>query len=411
MRRRLLISTVGIATVVALMLGLPMAALLDRLAYDAARSQAQRQAVSVGLALEPALVSGRVPTPALLEELVGEGEQLTLLTSRGLQVTAGRVEGSSITVAAPGPVGTTLVLSTSDDEVRRDLRGSWLALAAVALVGIAAAAVLALIQSRRLSRPLLQLRRQAARIGGGDFTATTPRAGIGEIDAIASALDDAARQIAGLVAAERAFSANASHQLRSSLTGLMLRLDLLTAHDDPHVREEAEAAAGQAERLQRTLEDLLALARTGRAGERRPTDLYALADEHVRDWDRRFRDRGRMLSCMGEHAVAAVSPGGIGEAIDVLLDNALAHGEGEVTVQVRAAPHAAELHVRDEGPGVPDDVDVFARRIDQAGHGLGLSLARTLVEADGGSLELADPGTAHFRIRVPAATPSGTEPV
>ena len=408
MRRRLLVSTVGIAVVVALLLGIPAAIVLDRLAYATARAQAERQAVSIGLALEPALVSGQVPTPALLDAIVADREQLTLVTAEGRRITGGDASGSTITVAAPGPAGAQLVLSTPDGDVRTELRRSWLLLTTVALLGVGAAVALALVQSRQLSRPLIRLRRQAERIGSGDFTAAAPRSGLGEIDAIAGALDDASTQIAGLVAAERSFSANASHQLRTALTGLVLRLDLLTAHDDPAVREEATAALQQAERLRGTVEDLLQLARTGRAGERRAIDLHQLAREHVDDWRDRFVVERRSLTLSGTAPVPAfVSPGGIGEALDVLVDNARVHGSGTVTVAVSAVDAHAELTVEDEGPGVSDGTDVFRAPADGGdhhhGHGLGLALARTLVEADGGSLDLVGRRPARFRIRVPAS--------
>lgn len=406
MRRRLLVSTVGIAVLVALLLGVPMAVLLDRLAYATARTQAERQAVSIGLALEPALVSGRVPTPTFLAAVVGEQEQLTLVTPAGRAITGGSVDGSAITVAAPGPAGTQIRLSTSDDDVRRELRRSWGALAAVALVGVLAAVVLALLQSRRLSGPLLRLRRQAERIGAGDFTVTAPRAGLSEVDAIAAALDDAASRIARLVDAERSFSANASHQLRSALTGLVLRLEHLTQHDDGEVRAEAGAALQQADRLLGTIEDLLRLARTGRAGDQRPVDLRTLAREHVEDWRGRFAAEGRTVELVGAAVVPAqVSPGGMGQALDVLLDNALTHGSGTVSVRVERSGAHADVIVADEGPGIRDDVDLFRRGTADDGHGLGLSLARTLVESDGGSLDLVRRRPATVRMRVP--TPPG----
>lgn len=402
MRRRLLVSTVGIAVLVAVLLGVPMGVLLDRLAYSTARSQAERQAVSVGLALEPALVSGRVPTPAFLDAVVGEQEQLSLITPEGRVITGGSVEGSAITVAAPGPAGTRIQLSTSDDDVRRELRRSWAALAGVALVGVAAAVALALVQSRRLSGPLLRLRRQAERIGAGDFTVTAPRAGLPEVDAIAAALDDTAARIAGLVDAERSFSANASHQLRSALTGLVLRLEHLVDHDDDAVRAEAGAALQQADRLLATIEDLLRLARTGRAGDQRTVDLHTLAREHVEDWSARFGAHGREIELTGAPPVPArVSPGGMGQALDVLLDNALTHGAGTVSVRVERSEVFAQLVVADEGGGVEDGVDLFRRGTADDGHGLGLALARTLVESDGGSLDLVSRRPAAFRMRVP----------
>lgn len=407
MRARLLLSTVGIATLVASLLGIPMAALADRLAYEAARSQAERQAVSIGLALEPALVRGRVPTPALLEAIVGDQEQLTIVTPGGQVITAGSVDGGAVTVAAPGPVDTRIQLSTSDDDVRREVRRSWTALAALAVLGIAAAVVLALVQSRRLSRPLLRLQRQAERIGAGDFTATTPRSGLPEIDAIAAALDETATRIAGLVKAERAFSANASHQLRSALTGLLLRLEHLGEHEDPEVRVEARAALGQGDRLLATVEELLLLARTGRTGEQRPVDLCTLAAEHVEDWQSRAAAADRRIELTGDpEVVAHVSPGGMGQALDVVLDNALSHGAGTVSVHVARQGQHAELIVRDEGAGIGGGTAVFARRVDGQGHGLGLALARQLAEADGGSLELVGRDPTTFRLRVPAAAGS-----
>lgn len=403
MRRRLLVSTVGIAVVVTVLLGVPMAALTDRLAYETARIQLERQAVSVGLALEPALVTGRVPTPALLERIVADGERITVLTPAGSRITAGEVEGSAIAITAPGPAGTRIELATSDDAVRDEVRSSWSALAGLAMLGVAAAVALALLQARRLGKPLQALRRQAQRIGFGDFTAAAPRSGLVEVDAIATALDETSGHLAALVAAERSFSANASHQLRTALTGLTLRLDMLADHDDARVREESLAAIGQAERLKDTIEDLLTLARTGRVGERRPVDLRALVDEHVEDWRDRFRTAGRTITVEGASPVPVqVAPGGIGEAIDVLIDNARTHGDGPVTVQVHIVDDRAELDVVDTGPGVDDDAVVFQRRLSPDGHGLGLSLARDLVEADGGALELVERHPPRFRIRLAA---------
>lgn len=406
MRRRLLRSTVGIAVLVALLLGVPTAVLLDRLAYATARSQAERQAVSIGLALEPAFDARQVPTPAFLAAVVGDGEQLSVVTPRGDVITAGTVQGSALRVSAPGPEGTRILLTTSDAQVRAELRRSWLALAAVALGGIAAAAILAVIQSDRLSGPLLRLSRQAQRIGDGDFTATAPRTGLGEIDAIAVALDDTATRIARLLDAERSFSANASHQLRTALTGLVLRLDHLAEHEDLTVREEAGAALGQADRLLATVEELLRLARTGRASEQRTVDLHALVREHVQDWEPRFSAAGRTVELVPAGPVAVrASPGGVGQALDVLLDNALVHGGGPVVLRVEVTGDHGHLDVQDEGPGLGPGVDPFRGSPGEDGHGLGLSLARTLVESDGGSLELRNGRPATFRIRLPAQEP------
>src|SRR5258706_392736 len=142
---------------------------------------------------------------------------------------------------------------------------------------------LAGVQARRLAAPLDDLARAADRLGAGDFSATAPRSGMEEVDTIAAALDTSAARIANLVQAEREFSANASHQLRSALTSLRLRLESLAAVDDPAVAAEAARALEQAERLSDTVADLLRLARTGRADDAQTFDLAVLASAHLRD--------------------------------------------------------------------------------------------------------------------------------
>src|SRR5258705_3164079 len=97
-----------------------------------------------------------------------------------------------------------------------------LALVLLGVVALGAALGLALIQSRRLADPLARLARSATRLGDGDFSLSTPRSGVPEIDAIASSLDRSAERVEGLLRAERSFSSHASHQLRSALTGLEL---------------------------------------------------------------------------------------------------------------------------------------------------------------------------------------------
>ena len=151
------------------------------------------------------------------------------------------------------------------------------------IVALGAALGLALIQSRRLADPLAASR--VRRPGSATATSrwSTPRSGVPEIDEIASSLDLSAERIEELLRAERSFSEHASHQLRTALTGLQLRIEELAGNDDPAVREEAEAALEQSARLTSIIEELLALARTGRAGIVREFDLGDLVRQHVDD--------------------------------------------------------------------------------------------------------------------------------
>jgi signal transduction histidine kinase len=404
--RRLLISTVAIALVALTILGVPLAFLLDRVVEDAAHARLQRQVDAIAVAVDDRIRAGRLP---------GAGE-LTRLTPRGdwviVHLDGGQVEGgrrpSGETLAATAEVtaGATVRLETSvrpfDARVRR-----WvLVLLAVAGVGLGGAAVLAVVQARRFARPLEGLARAADRLGGGDFSASVPRCGLPEIDAVADALETGGRRVAEMVHAERQFSAHASHQLRSALTGLSLSLEDLAADADPATGEGVAAALDQVTRLSATVEELLHLARTGRAGERRTFDATRLVGQHVEDWRPRFARRRRAvaLAAPGPLPVRA-APGALGQAVDVLLSNALSHGDGSATVTMRRVEGRVEVDISDAGPGV--DLSVRAHLFDPmaatpAGHGIGLPLARLLVDAEGGTLDLVDPDTATFRIRLTA---------
>jgi signal transduction histidine kinase len=233
---------------------------------------------------------------------------------------------------------------------------------------------------------------------------------------VAAALDGAAAQIAQLVGRQREFTANVSHQLRTPLTALRLRLDELATLDDPEAaRTELEAALRVADRVEQTVADLLALARAGDLGAPRDIDLAELAREHATTWRPVFARAGRALELHGDSPLPArVSPGGVAQALDVLLENALEHGAG--TTRLEAAEQAGRyrIAVTDAGAGVPPAVEarIFERDVSTAGStGIGLSLARALVEADGGRLVLARPRPARFEILIPQPRRAPAAPV
>jgi signal transduction histidine kinase len=281
------------------------------------------------------------------------------------------------------------------------LREVWLLIALLALAGTAAAAGLALLQARRFARPLERLTRTSARLGAGDFSARNGPLGLPEFDRVGAALDAAAAQIAQLVGRQREFSANVSHQLRSPLTALRLRLE--TLEDSPTAAEDVRAALAVADRLERTVTDLLALARAGDLGQPRDVDLAELARRHAQEWAPVFARAGRQLRVDIRGPLAArVSAGGVAQALDVLLENALRHGGGQVRLEGRSDGGRSLLAVSDGGSGVVAD-DIFERHVSTAAStGLGLPLARALVEADGGRLVLATAHPPCFEIRIPA---------
>jgi signal transduction histidine kinase len=310
-------------------------------------------------------------------------------------VRSGSDAGTRVTVVAP----------SSDRNA--ETGAVWLAVIVLSLVAVAVAVGLALVQGRRLARPLERLARQAGGIGGR-APARAGASGIEEVDRVSDALADAGRRVADALRREREFSANASHQLRSPLTALRMRLEVLADTATGETREEATAALAQADRLMATIEQLERLAAGDRDGAP-TTDLALLATKHAAvTWAARFAGHGRALTVAPHHGVAArMAPETARQVLDVLLDNALHHGDGPVRIELSQDERWARLAVQDGGPGVPegDAERAFARRWSGAGgSGIGLALARDLVREAGGDLSLAAAGGARFEAVVPAGS-------
>ncbi|MFJ8582908.1 sensor histidine kinase [Micromonospora sp. NPDC093277] len=273
---------------------------------------------------------------------------------------------------------------------------SWSAMLALAALALSAAAFVARRQARRLTQPLTDLAGAAHALGDGDFTVRAGRSGIPEIDTAAAALDHTAARLDDLLARERAFSANASHQLRTPLTGLRLALESALDGDESALRQAAHRAIEAADRLEHTIEDLLAVARSDTATRER-LDIDAILDDIHRARIGSLGGQGRALRIERdvELPMITASPVAIRQTLGVLLDNAIEHGGGAVTVRARNVDGALAVDVCDEGPG-PDPMrstDLFDRsRSRAAGRGLGLPLARALAEAEGGRLVLTRAG-------------------
>jgi signal transduction histidine kinase len=278
----------------------------------------------------------------------------------------------------------------------------WILLGVLAAGGLLLAGVLAAIFGARVSGPLEQLAASADRLGAGDFSAALPPAsGIREIDAIRSTLSSSAHRLDQTLSAERSFTGDATHQLRTGLTGIALQLQLLANHPDESVRADASQALAQTERLTASLDELLDLARGGRRSQRVTVYLHEIALEHRGDWLQRFQMERRGLICHGTSSPVTATPGFVGQIIDVLLDNALNHGRGAVRIDLSGR----QLRLGDEGSIDSKMADAIFRGSDDpaAPHGRGLSLARRLAQADGGRLELVSKSPTTFVLTLPVA--------
>ena len=397
----------GITAATVALFGIPLAFVLVRVVHDDAQSQLTRDANRVAGELSTGGMVSEPPSTLVgqLRRFTPVGDSASVRYPNGGRVATAPV-GNSIVATVPGPSGTVVTLASSKSEVDERVRRALGLLLAVGVAAFGAALALALVQSRRLAAPLGRLSRSATRLGDGDFSIATARSGIPEVDQVAAALDTSAGRMDRLLHAERSFSTHASHQLRSALTGLELRLDELSQHDDPTVKAEANAALDQAHRLNDTVDELLALARTGRAGIVTEFDLADLARTHAYDASPALLRAGRRIMVdapVPARVVAAV--GAIGQVLDILLSNATRHGRGTVTVRVYADERRASVEVADEGPGLdPENIDAgFREEVGSDGHGIGLALARRLMTAEGGTIALAHSAPPVFRLELPRA--------
>lgn len=403
MRRRLVVSTALIALATVLVLGMPLAFVEANRERADADARLEREADAVAAAVDDRVERGQPIDAAALQALVHGGHEVVVrppgapAVVLGTPVTGDRISAGS---GAAGPARVTASVSAGDVEAQ--VRRRWLLIALLAGAAVGAATLLALVQARRLSRPLEQLARTSTLLGEGDFSARSERSSIEEIDAVAVALDATAVRIAQLVGREREFTSNAAHQLRTPLTALRLRLEEIESRRPPGLEQETSRALHEVDRLQATVDDLLALAREGRAGDQRPLDLGALVRTHAVRWRPLFDRAGRRLALAGGgDATPLASRGAIGQALDVLVENALQHGAGTVTIAVESRDGRPVLAVSDEGPGIPPGSEraVFERGGSAAGGtGVGLHLARSLVAAENARLRVARSRPSTFEI-------------
>jgi signal transduction histidine kinase len=293
----------------------------------------------------------------------------------------------------------------------RSAAAGWL-IGGVMIVAVALACWLTAVLAGRLARPVEELAEAAGRLAAGDPRPLARRYGVADLDQVADGLDSSARRLSSLLAADRELAVDASHQLRTPLTALSMRLEeMIAAADDPEVvREEGNAALTQAERLADVVTQLLSPARRAGAASAALTGIDEIVRQQVVEWQPAFRRARRKLVVIGERDLQAhVTPGGVAQVLATLLDNALMHGGGTVTLQTSQNSRSVVIEVRDEGSGIPPELAsrIFERSVSgrPEGTGLGLALARTMAAADGGRVVLIKPKPATFAVFLPRNPP------
>jgi signal transduction histidine kinase len=369
-----------------------------RVVTDTGRLAARGTAYATGARpeLRVALFRGQLDTRRRFSESLGD--ELLLVTVP--VVDRARVVGA-------------VRLSTPTAAIRERVHESWLRLAAigvgVVLVGLALAWLLATAVSRRVSR----LADAAGRVGAGDLSAHVPEEGPRELQSLAASFNRMTQALAANLAAQRDFVANASHQLRTPLTGLRLRLEAIKGEGGP-AADQAAKAEDELDRLSRLVDDLLALERaTASDATGRVVDLADIARDGVDRWSGAAADAGQQIRLETDGAAPVFGdPTDLAHVVDNLIDNAISYCPPgtEVTVRTRAHNGRAILAVADTGPGIPpeDRARIFERFYRggtgkaQPGTGLGLAIVAEMVARWGGEVRLVDAPGTHVEAAFPA---------
>ncbi len=289
--------------------------------------------------------------------------------------------------------------SIVDEEVRETAQ--WLIVFVFCVV--IAAGLVAWLLARSISSPLNRLAEVAQDLPEDLRLRADENSGPGEVRSVAKALNGTALRLSGILRRTQRVAADASHHLRTPLTGVRLRLEAIEdISADPVVREEARAATAEVDRLARRIEQVLALARTDAGQE--PTDIQdvslVLADR-VDAASVMFDERGIALTSDLEPGLLVRAPSGVvARVIDELLGNALDYAEARVDVSARRSGGSIVLTVADDGPGIPvaEREAVFDRftRGSQSvpgGSGLGLALVSESIGGVGGTTTAVSAGS------------------
>ncbi len=411
--RRRILTLVLVATIVAVLaFGIPLALAAQRLIANDERSELEAIALRAAAAVSAAGLSGQDPI-----ELTNPGGEIdvAIYSKAGGRVTGtGPVQSDAVTQAAlggditfgqddgeliaavPVVVGEVTAAaaraSSPSADVRTRVIYAWLLMAGVALAAVGLARVLSLRQTTRLSRAVDGLTVRARALGSGDFRQSSQVSGISEIDQAAAALDHTASRLQTMIERERTIGTRTSHQLRTPLTAMRLRVEAALADSgadvdvDTLLRDILRLSAS----LMLTIDDLVALAR-GPRGETKTINVADLLGQAREAWHGHLAAQGRPLRLTDEtNGMIEGDEAAVRQVLFTLLDNATRHGQGTVRVDVRSKGRASAIVVTDDGSWT-----------DPAEWGTGLTLADELARALGGRFVMTQDHPTRFTLYLP----------
>lgn len=399
--------TTGIVALVLFLI--PLAVAVLTLFRNDAQSSVQREALRAAVLVDPTFSTSdltELPDP-------GSGIVLSLYDSTGTlvlgtgpktadPVVAAALRGSpsdgdvdgSLTSAIPisavervtGVVRASVPMST----VWQRVAGAWVVMLAAAIVALGVGIASARALARRITEPMKTLTTTSQALGSGDFTVRMAASGLTEIDQAGSALNDTAERLAGLVQRERRMASNASHQLRTPLTGLRAVLESSLADPAADYRAAMRTAIERADTLESTIDEIIQLSTESVRGVTIvPAPELDAADQR---WRGALAEAGRPLRV----DIAPELPSAIGvplaltQIFDILIENALRHGSGAVVLRARNSFGALAFDVEDDGASIGETDNIFEHGLSTTGSsGLGLALAVQLADDHGAKLMLS----------------------
>ena len=437
MTRRIIAGFLGVLVGLLVLVVVPLGLKISSQQRDDFRANAQSAARALANTEEERLGDARDPgdrsTKGALQVAAGDGVVVLdgtgqVLATAGVPVSpsvaaAARIQQHAsvpdaivvaATIGAPAHPDGTVVLVRGAEPLDHRIRALWLALAVAAAVTVGLGTVIAAGLARWIGRPLRGLATAATRMGHGDIAVRTDTSlGPPEVRTVASAFNEMAQRVGALLDTQRTMTADVSHQLRTPLVALRLRLELLAEDSPANVQSELTDALREIGRLNRLLDGLLAVARVEEStAEPTAVDVSEIVVERVEMWQPLAAERGIELAATVDAAIAVVTAGHLEQILDNLIANAMdaVTPGGHVTVSVERIGRDVVLTVADDGPGMSAHrrATAFARfDSDRSGRnaGLGLAIVARLVAADHGvvALEEAAGGGLAAVIRLPSA--------
>ena len=467
MTRRLVLSYLVITIIVLLLLELPLAIVYQQREFDRLSADIERDAAVMATIYEDVLESDLAPDPVPADDYgTSTGARVIVVDLDGISVIdssrevdrdfstrpeviaalAGqRSTGTrpsvtlgndllfvAVPVASGGTVHGAVRITFDAHEVTERVWRLWIGLIAIAAVVLAVVAVVGWFLAGSVTRPVRRLQAAAERFSQGDLTPidTTLKAPR-ELATLEAGFNDMAQRLDELIERQRAFVADTSHQLRTPLTALRLRLENLQSAvaidtDSDNTDDRATGVAGElgeaideTTRLSDLVNDLLRLARTERQQPPITVDVTQLVRDRASTWAATAEMNDVELSFEDDSTerIGLAVEGSIEQVLDNLIDNAIraapAHSQVDLTLASEQAHHI--VSISDTGPGLSDDdkrnaLQRFWRSdTSTPGTGLGLAIAHGLIESSGGTLRLDDntPQGLVASFSVPAARDKG----